>query len=57
MIELSLFKNFFSARTVMNLIVIATCSNLQCLPEKVVIFRMQVIVSEPYCLIIGYHEF
>lgn len=36
MIELSLFKNFFSSTTVIDLIVIATYSNLQCLPEKVV---------------------
>lgn len=30
------FKNFFRSRTVIDLIVIETYSNLQCLPEKVV---------------------
>lgn len=32
--ELSLCKNFFSARTVMDLIVMATFCNLQCLQKK-----------------------
>lgn len=32
--ELSLCKKFFSARTVMDLIVMVTFSNLQCLQKK-----------------------
>lgn len=32
--ELSLFKNVFNARTVMDHIVMARCSNPQCLPKR-----------------------